>query len=271
MSEENEQKAATEATDAPESEPGKAEGTEEADTPGQGETGKDFVQFPDGKLEARFKRIYGHMKENERVISQLAEDNKKLIDKINQIDAAGNQTAVNSQLGKLREAKRSALEAQDYDKVMQLDEQIMDLKAAGIKKAEPIKPAVEETPQSQFPSGWESRFVEWSAEIDETGNYLRPWAANANHPLHVKAVKIASEILQNGDQDDIDVVLEEVEKRMKGPVKPRPAAVLSSDKNVTTNSAKKISLTDVQKRVAQAMFPDKSPAEAQAAYIQGMS
>lgn len=256
MSEEtaNEQKTTNETANEPAPEQTPAVEPSAPVSEAEGATGRNFTDFKDPKDEARFKRIYGHMKEYERVNTQLVEDNKRLFDRLNHIEAAGNQTAVNSQLTRLREAKKSALEAQDVDRVMQIDEQIMDIKATAIKKPEPIAP-VAQAPLATggMPHDWGEKFVDWASELNNSGDYVRPWAANQNHPLHLKAVRIASDILADSRYaDDIDAVFTEVERRMQS-FKPGPAAVLASDRNVSGGSAKKIALTDVQKRVAKAM------------------
>lgn len=268
MSKENEPQAAdqtaTEPAPKPETPPEEAAG-DAAPAESTETSGRDFVDFKEPKDKARFDRIYGHMKEYERVNTQLIEDNKRLFDKLNQLDATANQSAVNSQLIKLREVKRAALEAGDHDRVMQVDEQIMDLKASAIKKPEPAKPTVEPaSPQPAHPSAWEERFIEWSAEVDDNGNFLRPWA-NPNHPEHLKAVSVASKLFEDERyRDDFDGLLNEVETRMRK-FKAGPAAVLGSNPNLTPKSGKTKVLNEVQKRVAKAM------GLTDAQYIEGMS
>ena len=48
--------------------------------------GTDFVQFEDPKIEARFKRMYANMKQNERALEEMGRINAALLEKVDKIE-----------------------------------------------------------------------------------------------------------------------------------------------------------------------------------------
>lgn len=235
---------------------------QQQDASGDGEKeGTEFVEFEDPEMEKRFKRIYGHMKQNERLVDNLVKDNKALLtrlDTMEETDAEEKQTA---EVDTLKEAKRTALEEGDYDKVMELDDKILDLKVSGKKELDgsKVSKSIEEehswlTPERQ------TMLLEWAHETDGNGNMLRPWS-DPGHPKHMRAIEMASSVMNDpeyakaSDADvmaEIDRMMNAVEK--SADKKPNASPVLAGDGNARRrSSSKKITLSNEQKLVAQKM------------------
>lgn len=212
----------------------------------------DFDQIPEGirgPIEERFKRIYGHNKQSERVISQLVQDHKAVIAKL---DSAEKERAVKNldeKLDTLRGEKTKALQSADYEKAAQIDEEIIDLKIPKESKPEPKK----EPEQYQFSDEEKTALLSWATEKDSEGGVLRPWA-NPSHSKHARAIEMATAVLHDPDFRDggMDNVLKEVDRLMDAPKAVRKQPTVLSGESVR-HETKEIKLTEEQKLVARKM------------------
>ena len=91
--------------------------------------GKKFVEFTP-EQEARFKRVYGHLKEYERNLMKLAQQNGELMGKLEQMEAKYLAKDTGDRLTALKAEKKAAYESGNIDRVMEIDDQIMELKSA---------------------------------------------------------------------------------------------------------------------------------------------
>ena len=94
----------------------------------------------------------------------------------------------------------------------------------------------------------------WAAEVNNDGNFKRPWA-QPDHPLHRKAASIGAAVLEDQEiaERGMPAVLKEIDRLMnKESPKPTAAAVLSNDGNVRPPE-KRVRLSEDQKYAARMM------------------
>lgn len=236
MSEEQETERTQEAEKGPESNPAETKAEQAQETRTKEEDGKEFAEFGDPKVEARFKRIYGHMKQYERSLEQAARDNAALAAKLEALETAHSKRETDSTLENLKQERKKAYEAQDFDRIAELDIHLARVLAERKEsKPEPVAPSPAAQP------GWEAEYEEWANEVDDDGNYVRPWALSKRHPLFEKSARITTEILNDPKFSGATIVeiLPEIDARMSREVKPKSkraaAPVLGSDDNVRPN------------------------------------
>lgn len=234
--------------------------------------GTQFVEFDNPEVEKRFRRVYGNMKEYERQNQQLVRDQKTLLQKTQTLEerlAGIEQDSTEQRLESLRSEKAAAYEAGEIDKVLEIDEKILDARTkASAPKAEPEP---EPEPEGLSPE-LQSAIDSWSNEIDDSGQYVRPWS-HPTHPLYRKALPIAQMVLQDEEMQgsSADEFLAEIDKRVTkmfdlNQPKSRGQTVLAGDAGVTPKSGKGVKLNAEQKQVAWRMFPKLSQAEAEKKY-----
>ena len=80
--------------------------------------------------EARFKRIYGNMKQYERINNSLIEQNRILLEKFEKLETDTRQKTWNE----LREEKRKALESGEHGRVVDIDDKLAELREAPKEK-----------------------------------------------------------------------------------------------------------------------------------------
>lgn len=213
----------------------------------------DFEELPEeirGKYEERFKRIYGHNKQSERVIESLSKDMRSIIDRLDAQEQAQEKKKLDDKLSELKGQKVEALKAADYDRVTQIDEQIIEEKTK-----EDVKPKVQDT--YQMSPQMVAKLTTWASELDNDGNMVRPWADPA-HPKHQKMLQMATAIMQDPDFDDPDdlkkmeKVLGEVDRLFVTPKATRNTAQVLSGESVR-NTSKNSTLTEAQKFTARKM------------------
>lgn len=222
---------------------------------GEGSEGAEFREFANPEDEARFKRVYGHMKQNERVIDQMGKDNKALLDRIDGLETKTEQRETSSRLDTLKAEKREALETGDTERVMELDDQIFDLKVETASKPKEQE-EVEERP-AWFTPERETLIGNWALETDANGQMLRPWA-HPDHPHHNRTVATAEAVIRDTLNDGLSdqQILAEVDKLM-GIAAPQPrrsaGPVLSGSGDTRASKKGKIALSEEQKMIARKM------------------
>jgi hypothetical protein len=244
-----------------------AETTEETTEAPAEETTTEFVEM-DPKVEQRFNRIYGNMKQYERQVQQATEDNRKLVDRLEKMEREGSKKAVDAQVNELRQAEKAALEESDFERASNVRDQITELQVESkIPKAEERK---EDPPP--IDSGLRDRLNSWAAETDAEGNALRPWA-DSNHEDNTTAMKLVTGILATNPNAPVEDLLDEIDREtkrfIKKPARPAPA-VLSADGSVRPKTSKKTTLTSDQKAIAERMYPSMKPDEAAKRYASAM-
>lgn len=234
-----------------------AKETEEApapeDTKGRAERGTEFIDFdalPDdirGPLESRFNRVYGHMQENKRALQESARINKVLMEKVQAIETNTEKTKRESNLADVRARLVRAKEDGDTEAEVTLTEQMTRLATA---------PAPEpDAPPPPEPTGYDTHELSvmsvWAQEIDEQGNFTRPWVQDGN-PRAAHAARVANMVFNSPEFASLPVEdrLAEVDRRM-APRK-ETQTVLDSGENRGGKSSGK-DLTPAQKKVADAM------------------
>ena len=239
-------------------------GTEEVTVPveetkeEQKETGKQFVEFTP-EQEARFKRVYGHMKEYERNLMKLAQQNGELMGKLEEMESKYSAKDTGDRLTALKADKKAAYESGNIDRVIEIDDQIMELKSAKPERKEEKPKALKEAEEWLTPER-KVALDSWANEQDKEGNQVRPWAA-PSHPKHKRLIEMAAGVMNDPDftREPLEKVLEEVD-RLMGLDKPKAvratAAVLNGDGNVSTKNAEG-KLSHDQERVARLMFPNE--------------
>lgn len=243
------------------------EAPEKQETQEEEKPGTQFVDFsklpPEvaGEVEERFKRIYGHMKQNERLVGQLVKDHKAVLQRLDDGARKEAEARLDSRLTELRKRKTAALQAAEYEKVAQIDEEIITLKTAK-PEAKPEEKKEEPEPH-RFTPEEEKKLLDWAGQRDADNNLLRPWA-NPKHEKHARAIEMATAVLHDPEfqEKGMEAVLAEVDRLMAVPKAVRTApAVLSGDPmRVETKDAK---LSEEQKLVARKLgFSEKQYAEA---------
>src|SRR3990167_11404101 len=90
------------------------------------ETG--FVEM-DAKMQKKFNRVYGNMKQFERLYTTMAKDLKKALDKIGSLEGKQQEQAISQAVENLKAKKVQALDAADHKAVAEIDDQIAQVRA----------------------------------------------------------------------------------------------------------------------------------------------
>lgn len=218
--------------------------------------GTEFVEFDDPKIAARFKRVYGNMKHTERVLGEMAKDNKALWAKLQEYETRTEAQSVERTVDSLISQREKAIEAGDLPKVVELSDQIAEARIKKIEKKEP--PRDEQGRFVAQESGGMSEqdqttVLTWANETDADGRLLRPWSqeSHTGYKRMLRAMQAAAD-----DMTDLPEILEEVDRLMGKPEKKqaeRPiAAVLSSRESGKGKDAKP-KLTSEETMVAKKM------------------
>lgn len=236
--------------------------TENQETPTETEeqSGTDYVELSP-EQEARFKRIYANMKENERdknqlknMMEQMAKDNRALYDKLKEIEKGQTEQNTESAVAELKKRKVKALEEENHAEVTEIDDQITKLRQP---MPEPVEEPAPPNPSEGLTQEEHGRLLSWSAEVEEDGyTPKRPWT-NPGHPLNATAAHIGMSVFEDPTwKGDFEAGLKEVDRRMQEyVVKPsRPApSVLSGGNTEQPKPEKGAKLNNDQKAIAKAM------------------
>ena len=236
---------------------------EEAKSPPEGISEDEWDNDVDfsPKQQARFNRLYRQVKEGDTITKQLASDNVVLLDKIDELNRNVTLSRGEDRMATLRQQIVQASEEGDTAKVLDLTDEIADIK--GESNAAPEKPAKSTIPESKpEPTEAENEAVmAWAFERDTQGNYLRPWS-HPGHPDYEKTTALFDKAQEGGGT--IDYVLLYVGSQMT----PRSrAAVLDPQRNHRPRT-EKTTLTAEEKTVAHRMYAAAgiSPKDAEARY-----
>lgn len=242
-------------------------------------------QQPDGKqfidletlapaVKARFERIYGHMKENERAVAESAKVNRALIERLEKLE----NSEIQQQITSLEARQKEAFESGDYDKAQEYANQLIDYKLAEKSRPE-TKIEVPEPHATDQPLNDDQMdlLASWARATDADGNPLRPWA-HPQHQDHQKAIRYIQAAAVDPDYDiesaeGFKALLQSVDQRMTGrrqqpQQQSRVAAVLSGNGDGRPRTSEKTPrLTPEEQRVAEGMgYTPKQYAEIKAKY-----
>ena len=229
--------------------------------------GTKFVEFKSAEEQARWNRMYGHMKQSERVTASLIEQNRILLEKFEKIENETRQKTWNE----LKAEKVKALELGEHVRSVDIDEQMARLREKPEEKEKP-RPA----PQaSVFSPEQEEDIRTWSSETTSEGNWKRPWS-QPSHPLHMKFANLAAGVMNDPaySSKGVKAVLEEANRLMtsqqQSAVRPS-AGVLGQNQDIRQTVKKVSDLTADQKFVALRMYPNLSEDAAIAKYAGAVS
>ena len=226
--------------------------------------GTDFVELTP-EQEARFNRIYGNMKQYERVNAQLLRDQKVLLQKTERLQEKVDgvvQDSTEQRLASLRAEKTAAYEAGEIDRVVDIDEQIAQAREVKTPEPEP-----EPEPEG-LPAHIAVAIEHWSSEIGENGlDYIRPWA-HPGHPKFNEVARIGQQVMDDPSFASTQDVLDEIDKRMLAtlPKKERTSPVLPGDLIASPKKSTPTKLSVDQKDAAHRLYDKMTPKEAEARY-----
>ncbi len=220
----------------------------------------DFETADATTIQRRFNRLYASTKQAEAALVVAASDNRKLADRMEKLENAGEADRTATKITELKAEKVKAMEGEEHARVVEIDDQIQDL-----KQPKP-EPKVEVEPKQEDP-GWftparQGELVAWANQSDEKGSLKRPWA-QPDHPKNARCVELTNAVLNDPDFTgaEMNEILAEVDRLMAP--RQRPAAAVLPDRGGTREVKKKTpNLNEEQKMVARRMYPDLSATEA---------
>lgn len=148
----------------------------------------DYVELSP-EAQKRFNRVYGALKHHQALGEQLLNDNVLLADRLEKLEKRVTSTQEASTDAQLKGAKAAALAAGDYQRVVEIDDALLELKAKSLQQTMVQPIGLSETPAVQnYQLDETSRVLldQWGSERGADGHLLRPWV-DERHPLHQKA------------------------------------------------------------------------------------
>ena len=266
MSEETEE-VQTEENETPKETKGRPEGLPED----QEWDRVDFETADPETIQRRFNRLYAGQKTTENALKQAAEDNRKLADRLEEIERNRTEQDNSRRLSELKQEKIKALEEGETARAVEIDDQILDIKTAEKPAPKVEKEEIQEpgwfTPQKQ------QALVNWASESDGNGNLKRPWAEEG-HPKNPRCIEITNAVLNDPDFAGADMteILSEVDRLMTPrQKKPSAAPVLSGGDAPRETKKTSVKLTEEQKLVARRMYNDLKPEDAVKRYAASLA
>lgn len=269
--------------ETPEGEAGQVEQGQETQPEANGEDKPEGWEQVDltPEQQARFNRIYGQMKQKDKVIEQLAQDQRKAIERLEALETSHQERETGSQLDALRMAEREALEVGDTAKAQELRDEITDLKIQSSVPKPKEEPKAQDGGQefvNQYLTPDRMATLEsWVSETDGNNQLVRPWA-NDSHPDYATAMRAAWAVISDPSMKDAEIgaILSEVDKvtgaiiGSPAPAKRPSAPVLGSNGDAPPRKQNKSTLDENQKMVARSMFPGMKASEAEARYAKSL-
>lgn len=210
------------------------------------------------KYEKRLNRLYGQMKRSEGAMKEMAENQRRLYDRLDNWEAGQAQQRTAGRLTELEREFKQAFEKGDSEKAWRIQRELAELNVP----QKPVTKTEEPAPKAALPQDEASAIADWASE--------RPYAQDGNKWQQWTAAQL-NELYVDPDWMDkpIDDKLEEVDRRYRSRTKPRSAEVLDGQGGAAkANRTPKLS--DEQKAVARMLFADMKPNDAYARYAKGM-
>jgi len=234
----------------------------------------DFSKYPEdirGEIEPRFRRLYGHVKANERATAnalngfgELKKYTRALEEKLNALQQDNADTKRTDVVADLKSRIKRAGEDGDFNLLADLTEKLAEVKAEVPKKKE-SEPEIVQEVDTGLTSADRVTVERWAGQVGRNGSLLRPWTQEG-HPLRDKAVSLLNANLADPDfaQSPIEEILAEVDRAMIRPRRGNQPQVL--DGSTERPKTETINLSAVQKYAAERLYPDMGPKEAHARY-----
>ncbi|NDD53786.1 hypothetical protein EBZ39_07890 [bacterium] len=246
--------------------------------------GKEQVDFPDKKIEDRFKRIYRDLKlsdERNRMLQSKLEEVQGAASQIQtKLEQKEKEDAVSSIKSQIRQAKETGDDATVERLQEQLAEVLVEVKLAKMQK----KPELEKKAEQQvvretqdeigrLTSDRDARIIQaWATEEDENGDPVRPWALISSHKKAAQATEMLTKILKSGEYDELSIEekLQMIDEQISGKPNSKAAPAVMKNENAVKGVKKSSdALTPEEERVAMRLFRGKTPEEAKKLYLQG--
>lgn len=210
----------------------------------------DHVEM-DEKTQRRFNRIYASMKQSEGAMKQMAEDHRKMVEKIHTLEGQLTSKEREDRKTVLMEQKAAAMDEGDNKRVVDIDEQLATLRQP-----------VQAEPQPELPPdpGWftparQDALIKWASETTDQGEAKRPWAQEG-HPKNARAVEITNAVINDPEfaGAEISEILGEVD-RLMAPRRTAPSApaVMSGNSSARPKEKSTPKLTQDQLAIAKVM------------------
>ena len=192
--------------------------------------GTEFAEFSNPQDAARFKRVYGHVKRNERLIGVMAGDNKVLFEannalttRLSELEKHVADKGTADSISILQAERQAAIDAGDIARVSNLSDKIAEIrgkteiaKLRSEAKVEKNPESKEQSPQDLLGPDLRGALQSWAGQRNQAGDLIRPWAS-PEHPRFNRAVELAAVVLNDPEfQADGDTrkVLAEVDRLM---------------------------------------------------------
>lgn len=220
------------------------------------------VEFNE-QQQRRFNRMYAQVKQGERVMKQLAEDNKKLISKIQDIETRTTEKEISDSETNLKAARRAAMEEGNFDDVDKYETELDKLKEARLEarqKAQDEFKQEEDKDESGLSIEDKQKLDVWAFEENGKGDLRRPYV-DEGHPDHALFRHLADAVLTDKRMSgkSIEDYFEKVDKLcMEAGLLEKPKAK-KQNPSVLSNLAgeakqkKQYTLTPEQRKVARMM------------------
>lgn len=215
--------------------------------------GKDFAEMTP-EQQARFDRIYGQMKEYERIAGRSAQALAELHRKLEAAEARQAQESLGKHEADLKAKIADANARGAYDEAADLTGKLAQHEAAKIIPKVAPQPAAAEPAADALTREEYARVSEWAAEVSD-GDFVRPWA-RPGHPRQEQALTLANDLMAKPGWRvrGLDALLAEVDRRMAPARSQQPSgAALSSDGRPAAKKGALPPLTPQEQRVAAKM------------------
>lgn len=232
----------------------------------------DFQNDDRDKIEQRFHRLYGQMKQSQSINDQMIADQRAMYERIQNMEVGQAQANAQATLGHLQAQLQEAMDVGDAARSTQIISQISQMTAnAAVPPANYGQPATQPAqPQAQDQEHPDvPRIREWGAQ--------RPWMQEGSPDRAWGAMQL-NDMYNSPEWADrpVEEKLAQLEKTytdLRAPSRQADTTqpqVLGQEGSPRPKSSGTVSLNNDQKAIAVRMFPDKTAAEAHKAYAKGL-
>lgn len=228
------------------------------------------------EVQKQFNQLYKETKTAKERAALLEAHTLKLQEATQKLQNRLDEAEKRDSVADLKSQLRAARDQGDDDAVDKLQEKLTELMVEA-KLEKKIKPPVQQPKDVQqsenLLSVSETKITtKWANEVDEDGEFVRPWAVNNNHPKSSAAAEYLAELLQSDEYSEMTIKekLAKVDEKYgrKTQVKRNVNAV--GEGSLTKPSEKNDNkLTPEEKNVAYRMFSKLSREDAEKAYMDG--
>jgi len=232
----------------------------------------DFQNDDRTAIEARFHRLYGQVKQQERVMDQMATDNRSLYERMQNWEVGQQQQNVQTRVGQLQASLQEAMDEGDAQRTAQLVREMTQLEAMSAAPPPPAPPAPpQQAGDGEHPDVALIRNWAEARPYAQEGHKDRAWVAFQLNDLY------SNPEWANRPVQDKLTQIDSMYGEMRGgaqPNTPTPNAPVLGDGSGGGGRRRGRSqvdqLSEAQKTVAVHMFPEKNPRDAYSAYARGL-